>query len=168
LSRKSLCAPVVDSVFAHYPDIEDKDDSKPEDQPGQHTLQSGGSKTASFKSQCGWADIANSKVHNVSGTKKDKRKSSWVKFWESWLYNCVRGGCVPQLCKIFEPKPHSIAQPLLGGHLQMLADGRDPDWWYILPICPTHNAPSGTYDYGHTVMTTKAHAWAVEIPAVNF
>lgn len=75
---------------------------------------------------------------------------------------------MPQLCKILEPGSHSIAKPLLGGHLQILLDGRNPTWWYILPICPSHNAPSGTYDPGFQDMLTKKVAWAVQIPAVKF
>ena len=75
---------------------------------------------------------------------------------------------MPQLCKILEPGSHSVAKPLVGGHLQVKIDGTDPDYWYILPICPAHNAPSGTYDWGRQVMLTKQVAWAVEIPAVDF
>ena len=96
-------------------------------------------------------------VHNVVGSSKDRRVSSWKRFWKETLQK--HGKSDQEQCYIQRPGTHSSF--IVGGHLQKLT----PDgYWYILPICNSHN--SRTYNPDGTIMTTMSSSHAVQIPTV--
>ena len=106
-------------------------------------------------------------VYNVAGSQYDHRGSPWIWFWlyfmdQNWMGNCSDACKISLLGGELSSDFHS-AQPYvsLGGHVEL----RYPDrWQYIIPLCPSHNAPSGYFDRGGYWMLTKQNTWAVRIP----
>ena len=96
-------------------------------------------------------------VHNVVGSSKDRRVSSWKRFWRETLSK--HGMSDQEKCYIDRPGRHSSY--IVGGHLQKVSFDR---YWYILPICNRHN--SQIYNPGRTIMITMSSSHAVQIATV--
>ncbi|KAI9668432.1 MAG: hypothetical protein M1831_001186 [Alyxoria varia] len=166
LSQKAVSAPVVDSLYEHFLDVQATSDADSEDRPGQEPLHSvmGLTGIGLFRTKCKFVEFGNEEVHNVSGTQFDKRVTSWVRFWSWWFRNTWTKRCFERKCLIKGRHSGPGKAPstwIVGGHMEKVARDRK---WYILPICSYHNAPSGTFDRGGESLETLATAWAVQIP----
>jgi len=78
------------------------------------------------------------------------------------MWYASKGGCADN-CKIRQ-EGINHSGPMVGGHMELKNYHRG--WWYILPICNTHNAPWGQHDRGRIPdwpLLTKKNALAVEI-----
>jgi hypothetical protein len=166
LSQKPMCAPVVDSVYEKYPDPKPSEEDK-----DHHPLQGAWPPVGSayFRSFCELVDLSSYMVHNAAGTQYDKRGTPWIDFWYYFMDQNGRGYC-SDVCRIsleggeWSPDYHSRDPYVsLGGHMVLRYKTR-PDWQYIMPICPSHNAPYGFFDRGGYWMLTKENTYAVKIP----
>ena len=62
------------------------------------------------------------------------------------------------------PITKQVLKLILRFYLSQGLEIRDK-YWYIIPICQKHNAPSGTYDRpGGRFLRTRDGIWAVKIP----
>ncbi|CAE6490377.1 unnamed protein product [Rhizoctonia solani] len=169
LSQKAMCAPVVDSAYASFPDVQVLAGDEPEDDDDTtHASMFGRGAIGAFRQKCSWTFFGKEVVYNVNGSSTDKRGGSWVRFWKWFFFFTKNGGCAP-FCEIKE-NATAHSKPTVGGHMEK--ENFD-NVWYILPICQGHNAPKGKHDrpvkgdnrlgWGGS-LTTKDEAYAVQIP----
>ncbi|KAF5311586.1 hypothetical protein D9611_009485 [Ephemerocybe angulata] len=164
LGELPICAPVVDSVYDKYPDMQSRREKEEpgDDKPHESMI----SAIQSFRDESKWKSFGEQECYNVAGSTIDKPSSgSWIDFWR-WFY-CGGNlqGCVDPDCQIREPDPHDDTL-LRGGHMEKKWPGA-VKYWYILPICGAHNT-SKKYDRDSSNwMTTKKSAWAVRIKPVG-
>ncbi|KAK3360380.1 hypothetical protein B0T25DRAFT_446992 [Lasiosphaeria hispida] len=169
LSRTTMTAAVVDSVFQWYPDIYGGDHGG-EETDAKFTA------IGAFRGTCAFVPFGDLDVYNVDGSSIDKRAGSWVVYWRWWTAKTKDAGCLDKKCyikseskKLPEDKFKGHSYWIVGGHMELKTI--DPKHWYILPICQGHNAPTGTFDrpLGQSEgvwMTTMTGAYAVMIPVV--
>ena len=164
LTHKIETACVVDSLYESYPDVfhtSTDDDNGDEESPAIS-----GTRWTPFRAACSFVYFGREKVHNVSGSSIDKRAKSWVGFWKWVIETTGYSGCSDKKCYInlasTVGKVNAHSAMIVGGHMEPKKRTYDKQW-YILPICQSHNAPSGTFDRGNYSMVTESNAYAIEI-----
>jgi hypothetical protein len=74
------------------------------------------------------------KVKNINGTSENTCKcGSWLEHWKKFSYQVLPATCPEMTC---------YGNPEVGAHVQK--DDPDDSTWYIVPLCKTHNAQTGT------------------------
>ncbi|XP_063711711.1 uveal autoantigen with coiled-coil domains and ankyrin repeats protein-like [Symsagittifera roscoffensis] len=102
------------------------------------------------------------KVHNVKGSSNDDRKTKIPRSWKDIVkeLKTTLGLDCTEICQILDcPNTTNI----VGGHMEKHIE--DP-YWYILPICNTHNQRD-TYDPEGLVLETSHVVFAVRIEKKN-
>jgi hypothetical protein len=107
LSQKYMTAPVVDSLFGMYPNINPSSDNhsneKDKDNDKDNDKDTGPYESltfASFSIFCNYVAFGDERVHNVAGSAVDHRVASWVGYWKWSSESKNSNRCLDKKCYI--------------------------------------------------------------------